>query len=155
VSPRLSSVLVPFCLLCCASLVEAQDVEEGKPAVEVRIGAVIASYSGNTFDSRLASLRPSFNRLFQYSSYRLIREERRTVGWRKEVELRLPGGRYIVVMPRSYKEGRVALNMMLFDGSRPLVNTALSLRNHGTFLVGGPQHKDGVLIIAIRAGTIR
>jgi hypothetical protein len=34
------------------------------------------------------------------------------------------------------------------------VNTSLSIRDHGTFLVGGPNYKDGVLIIAIGAGTV-
>jgi hypothetical protein len=155
VSPSLrpiSAALLPALLLCAPA--RGQLGEEKSGVVEVRIGAVVASHSGDGFDHRLASLRRSFDSLFQYSSYRLIREERRRVQWRREAEFRLPGGRYLLVMPRGYKEGRVALHMMLVEGSRPLVNTSLSLRNHGTFLVGGPNYKDGVLIIAIGAGTI-
>jgi hypothetical protein len=122
--------------------------------VEIRIGAIVASQTGNAFDHRLASLRRSFDSLFQYSSYRLIREERRRVKWRREAEFHLPGGRYLVVMPRDLKDGRVGLHMMLLERSRALVNTSLSIRDHGTFLVGGPSYKDGVLIIAIGAGTV-
>ena len=65
----------------------------------------------------------------------------------------LPGGRYLIVMPRGYKDGRVLLNVMLISGTRPLVNTTLALKNHGTFLVAGPRYGDGTLIIAIGANT--
>lgn len=73
----------------------------------------------------------------------------------REAGFRLPGRRYLLVMPRQYKEGRVALNVMLVQGARTLVNTAVTLRNNGTFLVGGPSHQDGVLIIAIGARKLR
>jgi hypothetical protein len=149
-----SSAVLPALLFCCAPLAYGQQANENTRAVEVRIGAIVASQSGNVFDHRLASLRRSFDSLFQYSSYRLIREERRRVKWRREAEFHLPGGRYLLVMPREYKDGRVALHVMLLERSRPLVNTSLSIRDHGTFLVGGPNYKDGVLIIAIGAGTV-
>jgi hypothetical protein len=47
----------------------------------------------------------------------------------------------------------VLLNVMLISGTRPLVNTTLALKNHGVFLVAGPRHDEGTLIIAIGAGT--
>ena len=132
-----------------------QEPPQENSEVELRIGAVLASNTGNSFDSRLTSLRRPFDSLFPYSSYRLLHEERRRVGWRREAEFRIPGGRYLIVIPREYKDGRVALSLMLIQGSRALVNTALALRNHGTFLVGGPNHRGGVLIIAIGAATVR
>ena len=75
------------------------------------------------------------------------------VAWKREEQFLLPGGRYLVVMPRGIENDRVSLNLMLIQGTRPLVNTVISLKNHGTFLVGGPHYGDGVLIIAIGAGT--
>jgi hypothetical protein len=140
----------------CGAAVSAQELSDpNAPAVEVRIGAVLASSSGQNFDNRLASLRRQFDSLLPYSSYRLIREERRRVAWQREAEFRLPGRRYLLVMPREYKDGRVGLNVMLVQGARTLVNTTVALRNNGTFLVGGPHHEDGVLIIAIGASKIR
>lgn len=141
---------------CTAALVSAQETSDSNaPAVEIRIGAVLASSSGTNFDNRLASLRRQFDSLLPYSSYRLIQEERRRIAWQRDAEFRLPGRRYLIVMPREYKNGRVALNVMLVQGARTLVNTAVALRNNGTFLVGGPHHKDGVLIIVIGASKIR
>ena len=141
---------------CTAAIVSAQEIgNPNAPAVEIRIGAVLASSIGQNFDNRLASLRRQFDSLLPYSSYRLIQEERRRIAWQREAEFRLPGRRYLLVIPREYKDGRVALNVMLVQGARTVVNTSVSLRNNGTFLVGGPHHEDGVLIIAIGASKIR
>lgn len=141
---------------CTATFVSAQEqTEANPPTVEVRVGSVVASSTGQNFDHRLASLRRQFDSLLPYSSYRLIREERRRVGWQREAKFTLPGRRYLLVIPREYKDGRVALNVMLVQGARTLVNTAVALRNNGTFLVGGPPHQEGVLIIAIAASKIR
>jgi len=121
--------------------------------VEVRIDTVLASNAGKTFDPALARLKRPFRGLFPYSSYRLIQGERRVMPWRREEQFLLPGGRYLVVMPRGIHDDRVSLGVMLIQGTRPLLNTVLSLKNRGVFLVGGPRYGDGVLIIAIGART--
>ena len=121
--------------------------------IEVRIDTVLASNTGKGFDPALAALRQPFVGLLPYSSYRLVQGEQRRVAWRREAEFLLPGNRYLVVIPRGYKDGRVLLNFMLISGTRPLVNTTLALKNHGVFLVAGPRYEEGTLIIAIGAGT--
>ncbi len=123
-------------------------------AVEVRIGAVLASNSGNELDARLASLQRQFDTLFRYTSYRLVKEERQRVPWGGKVAFDIPGGRYLLVIPREFKNERISMKVMLIEGSRPVVDTALSLRNHATFLVGGPQQHEGVLILSIGADTL-
>jgi hypothetical protein len=117
----------------------------------LRIGAVFASNTEQVFDPRLAKMRLQFDTLFPYTSYRLIKEERRTVAWGRQAGFDLPGGRYLLVIPREYKDGRVSMKLMMVEGSRPLFDTVVGLRNQGTFLIGGPRHQDGVLIIAIGA----
>jgi hypothetical protein len=123
-------------------------------AVEVRIGAVLASNSGKEFDARLASLQRQFDTLFSYTSYRLVKEERQRVPWGGKVAFDIPGGRYLLVIPKEFKNQRISMRVMLIEGSRPVVDTALSLRNHATFLVGGPKQHEGVLILSIGADTI-
>jgi len=123
-------------------------------AVEVRIGAVLASNSGKEFDARLASLHRQFDTLFPYSSYRLVKEERQRVPWGGKVGFDIPGGRYVMVIPKEFKNERVSMKVMVIEGSRPIVDTFLSLRNHGTFLVGGPRQHEGVLILSIGADML-
>jgi hypothetical protein len=121
--------------------------------VEVRIDTVLASSAGKRFDPALAPFKRPFRQLFPYSSYTLVQGERRVMPWRREEQFLLPGGRYLVVTPRGVHGDRVSLGVMLIQGARPLVNTVLSLKNRGVFLVGGPRYGDGVLIIAIGART--
>lgn len=123
-------------------------------AVEVRIGAVIASNSGKEFDARLASLHRQFDTLFPYSSYRLVKEDRQKVPWGGKAGFDIPGGRYVLVVPREFKNDRVSMKVMVIEGARPIIDTVLSLRNHATFLIGGPRQADGVLILSIGADTL-
>lgn len=120
-------------------------------AVEIRIGAVIASNSGRDFDPRLVALHKQFNALFAYTSYHLVKEERQRVAWGGKAGFDIPGGRYVIVIPKEYKNDRVAMRVMVIEGARPIVDTALALKNHATLLVGGPRQPDGVLILSIGA----
>ncbi|MCX8072530.1 MAG: hypothetical protein N3C12_08775 [Candidatus Binatia bacterium] len=124
------------------------------PAVEVRIGAVVASNSGRSFDPRLVALRQQFHSLFPYTSYQLLKEERKRVPWGGKASFEIPGGRYVVVIPREFRSGRVAMKVLVVEGARPIMDTSLALRNHGTLLVGGPRQANGVLILSIGADTL-
>lgn len=149
-----ASLLIPLAYLALlAAAAAAEDLPTTGDEVEVRIDTVLASNIDTTFDPALASLRQPFGRMFHYTSYRLVQGEQRRVNWRREAEFLLPGGRLLVVMPRSYKDDRILLNVMLLAGTRPLVDTTLALKNHGVFLVAGPRYEGGILIIAIGAGT--
>ena len=90
-------------------------------------------------------------RLFPYSSFRLLQQERRPVRMERMVEFPVPGGRHLLVQPTSFKNGRVSLYVMLMQGQETLVNTVLKLRNRGEFVVAGPHHEDGVLFLSIGA----
>lgn len=153
-----AGALVAACAMPCAAAAgDTASSVSSTPmvnAVEVRIGAVLASNSGQEFDARLASLHRQFNVLFPYSSYRLVKEQHQQVPWGGKVGFDIPGGRYVLVIPREYKNERVSMKVMLIEGSRPIVDTVLSLRNHATFLVGGPRQPEGVLILSIGADTL-
>ncbi len=123
-------------------------------AVEVRVGAVVANNSGRECDPRLVVMRKQFDALFPYTSYRLVKEERQRVPWGGQADFDIPGGRYVLVIPKEFKNGRVAMRVLVIEGTRSIVETTLSLRNHATLLVGGPRQPDGVLILAIGADTV-
>ena len=87
---------IAVCSLCgLAAAGDSVAVPTGRPlanAVEVRIGAVLASNSGKEFDQRLASMQRQFNTLFAYSSYRLVKEQRQQVAWAKKSLSIFPAG---------------------------------------------------------------
>lgn len=145
-------LLVAGCLMMAGAGV-AEVLSTPEEGLEVRIDTVLAGNSNKGFDPALRPLKEPFRALFPFSSYRLVQAERRRASWRREEQFMLPGQRYLVIIPRGVQGDRVSLSLMLIQGSRPLLNTVLSLKNNGTFLVAGPRYNDGVLIFAISART--
>lgn len=143
--------LVPFCF--ASVLLGAFQAVAGE-MVELRVETVLATDSSKEFDNRLNDIRPQLDK-FRYSSYRLVQEERRRVDWGKQADFLLPGGRFLQVVPKGYIDKRIALQVMLMEGTSPtpLVDTRLSIRNHGVVFFGGSKHQGGTLIIRIGAVT--
>lgn len=134
---------------------QAAFVAPSGSVVELRFGAVEASNQGVGRDPRLVALHKQFETLFPFSSYRLIREEKRRVVWGRRADFLLPGkNRYMIVIPREYRNGRVAMQVVVIEESRPVIDTVLALRNHGNLLVGGLRRPDGALILSIGASTV-
>ncbi|HEV8714563.1 MAG TPA: hypothetical protein VGX03_17260 [Candidatus Binatia bacterium] len=145
----MASRLALFCLT--SVLLGAFQVVAGE-MVELRVETVLATNSSQEFDNRLTDIRPQLSE-FRFSSYRLVQEERRLVDWGKQADFFLPGGRFLQVVPKGYINKRIALQVMLMEGTTPtpLIDTLLSIRNHGTLFVGGRKHQGGTLIIRIGA----
>ena len=142
----------PF-LLCCVAgaLLVISPVFAGE-AVELRIETVLASNASLYFDTRLEDIRRQLGS-FRYKSYRLVQEDRRRVGWGSQADFTLPGGRILQVVPKRFENERIALQVMILEGASPtpFMNTALSIKNHGTLFFGGRRHQEGTLIIRIGA----
>jgi hypothetical protein len=57
------------------------------------------------------------------------------------------------VQPRAIDNDMIAMEIVLFDGTRPMMTTDLKLKNNGTLIVGGPRYETGMMIISIGAST--
>ena len=117
--------------------------------VEVRIETVLASNTPQEADRRLERIRAHLDRLFRYTSYRLVQGERRMTRWGSPTSFNLPGGRFLEVLPKSHANNRVSMHVIMIEGDKPIVNTELVLQNGGVFFVGGRTHDEGVLITSI------
>ncbi len=139
--------LVLFCVATILAWVLQANAGE---MVEVRIETVLATNASKDFDNRLMPFRPQLN-AFRYSSYRLVQEERRQVGWGKQADFSLPGGRFLQVVPKEYVNEKIALQVMLMEGSTPtsLMSTYLRIPNPGALFIAGQTHQEGTLIIRI------
>jgi len=149
-----SAISTAIVVMGAAGVLLAADAEARYVAVDVRVGAVLASNSGNEFDHRLASMRRQFDNLFSYTSYKLVKEQRQRVAFGANAGFDVPGGPYVLVMPRAYKNERVMMKVVVIKNSKPIVDTLVSLRKQGTFIVGGQRQGDSVLILAIGAEPV-
>jgi hypothetical protein len=120
--------------------------------VQLKIGTILAGNEGDDFDPRLSGMKNQL-KVFKYRTYRLVKEESQKVSWQGKANFEIPGGRTLVVTPQEYRNERIALKVRLLKGDQPQLDTVVQLRNGGNFLLGGPAHEGGVLILSISATT--
>jgi hypothetical protein len=83
----------------------------------------------------------------------LIREESQKGSWQGNAVFEIPGGRSLLVTPQELRNNRISLKVRLLEGEKPIVDTTVRFPNRGNFLLGGPAHEGGVLILSISAMT--
>lgn len=127
--------------------------EAGSPrSVQLKVGTILATNEGSNFDPRLAPMKSQLG-VFKYPSYRLLGEETKDVAWKESASFEVPGGRMLTLISQDYRDGRISLKVRLMKGEQPFLDTAVRLRSGGRFLLGGPAHDGGVLILSIGASV--
>jgi hypothetical protein len=119
--------------------------------VIVRVDEVIAADTNEGVDQRLMPLSPRLESLFGYTTYRLISHQVAPTEFGQMAAFSLPGGWIVHVEPNSVEGDMIAMELLLFQGARPMMTTDVKMRNHGMLIVGGPHYQQGMLIIPIGA----
>ncbi len=120
--------------------------------VMVRVDEIIAADTNEGIDQRLMPLQLRLHSLFpSFSTYRLVSRQVGRTHCGRMLAFSLPGGWIVHVEPNSIEDDMIAMHLLVFQGARPLMTTALKLRNHGMLIVGGPHYQQGMLIIPIGA----
>jgi len=120
----------------------------------VRVDSVLATYTHEKIDARLPSaMILLFGRVFHFTAYQLVRREEQRAKCGRMISFSLPGGRILRVAPQSFDGGMIAMELVLFDGARPVMTTDLKLMNHGILIVGGPRYQQGMLLTIIATDT--
>ncbi|HEX9445291.1 MAG TPA: hypothetical protein VGA73_14300 [Candidatus Binatia bacterium] len=147
--------LRPILLFSLAAILLASPLGAAEPApqvVQLKIGTILATNQANCLDSQLAKIKQQLE-VIKYRCYRLIKEETQKGAWQANTVFEIPGSRSLVVMPNEFRNERISLKVRLLEGERPIVDTTVRFPNKGNFLLGGPAHEGGVLILSISAMT--
>jgi hypothetical protein len=140
-------VLLSSSWSCCLGSLSA---EANAQAVQIKIGTILATNESDDFDARLKPLQKQL-KLMKYRSYRLLKEETQSAQWEGSAGFDIPGGRSLVVTPQNQLKKQLALKVRLLHGEEPLLDTTVRIPTGGHFLLGGPPHEGGVLILSISA----
>ena len=132
--------------------VYADGAENGSKPVQVKIGTILASNETDQFDARLKPMERQL-KVMKYRSYRLLKEDIQSVPWNDNATFEIPGGRSLAVSPQDSKDKQIALKVRLTEGTKPLLDTTVRLQGRGYFLLGGPPHEGGALVISISASA--
>jgi hypothetical protein len=118
--------------------------------VQVKIGTILAGNENGEFDAKLKGLEKQL-RVLKYRSYRLLKDESQNVPWQGSKVFEIPGGRSLTVAPQEFQDNRIGLKLRLTEGQKPLLDTTVRIANRGNFILGGPPHEGGVLVLSISA----
>jgi hypothetical protein len=148
VKPTIKALL--FNVALCASSLIADAADVSFRSVQITIKTIGASKQGSEFDPRLAPLEKQLKAL-NYRSYRLLKDETQTAPWQGNANFEIPGGRMLTVRPQEVTNNQLGLRVQLKQGDKPQLETTVRLNNGGNFILGGPPHEGGVLVLSISA----
>jgi hypothetical protein len=117
----------------------------------LHVDEVIAADTGEGIDERLLPMGGRLESLFRYTTYRLISHQVGRTECGRTAAFTLPGGWIVHVEPSAVRDDMIAMELMLFQGARPMMTTDVRMRNHGMLIIGGPHYQQGMLIIPIGA----
>ncbi|MDH3443013.1 MAG: hypothetical protein OEN50_03740 [Deltaproteobacteria bacterium] len=145
----IKALLFNFCLWW-AAMPSLEAADKSFQSVEITIKTISASKQGNEFDPQLAALEKQLKAL-NYGSYRLLKQETQTARWQGNANFQIPGGRMLTVRPQEVNNDQLGLRVQLKQGDKPQLETTVRLNNRGNFILGGPRHDNGVLVLSISA----
>jgi hypothetical protein len=117
--------------------------------VQTRIRVIEASNEGSLVDPSLEDVHNELGSLFNFTSYRLLRDLNLKLSGNRPVEIPIHGGRSMeVTLVGEYKK-MVELKLKIMRGSATILDTHVRLSSGKTILIGGPRHGQGVIIFAV------
>jgi hypothetical protein len=143
-------------LLCNLSLAlliaAAAEAHAGEAGVQLRIETIRATNESCEFDPRLSRLKAQLE-AFKYRCYRLVREDSQTLGWKREGSFEIPGGRLLRVTPQERRGNQLSLRVSLLRADKPIVDTAVKLREGRNFLLVVPPEEGETMILSISGSS--
>jgi len=120
--------------------------------VQTQLRVIRASNVGQGVDPSLKELHNELKNLFNFTSYRLLRDENLNLSLNKPVSISAREGRIImeitlVGLHKNAAELKIRVNR---EGTE-ILNTQVRLSPGRTVLIGGPKVRDGVIIYAFYA----
>jgi hypothetical protein len=123
------------------------------PAAQVaaRVRIIEASNKGGTVDPSLKDVHGQLGSLFNFTSYRLLKDETVSIYLRQPVMVPVHPGRSLEMTLLSQPRDAVEMRLRIRRDNTETLNTQVRLSPGRTILIGGPRHGDGVLILALSA----
>ena len=153
---KLAKMAPSLALLFSLSLIALQEsaaaAEKNPQSVLVTIRSILAENKNDEFDVKLKGMEQQLKSL-KYRSYRSLKDDSKSVAWQGTQSFDIPGGRTLTVVPQEFQDNRIALKVRLTQGDKPVVDTTVKIPNKGNFILGGPPHEGGTLVLSISAAT--
>jgi hypothetical protein len=117
--------------------------------VQTRIRVIEASNVGSLVDPSLEDVHNELGSLFNFTSYRLLRDLNLSLLGNRPVKIPIHGGRSMEVTLVGEYKNTVELKLKILRGRTTILDTRVRLSSGRTILIGGPRHGEGVIIFAV------
>jgi len=150
---RRTAVLLLTVIAIC-TLVSPREASAQNPhprTIRIRVDSILAANTGEGMDNKLSSspIGKRLKAIFEYTTYRLVmHQEQQTLCGRK-ITFETPGGRILNIAPLSVVGNMISMELVFFEGTRPVMTTELRLINHAVLVLGGPRYQQRMLITMI------
>ncbi len=118
--------------------------------VSVKVLLVRATNEHKKVDERLAKVAKHLKNL-RYTGFDLLGTENAQLAVDGKETFSIAGGRKLSVMVLSRDEKRARMRVQLHGQRGKLLDTTVSIRRNGFFVVAGPKTKGGILVLPIFA----
>lgn len=119
--------------------------------VPVRLRVIQASNTGQNIDPSLNDVHRELGSLFNFTSYRLLREENLRLSPNQPATITAHPGRFMEVTLVGVKRDAAKLRIRVIREGKDILDTQVRLSPGRTVLIGGPRHGEGVILYAISA----
>ena len=119
--------------------------------VHIQLRVIQASNIGTTIDPSLRDVHDQLGSLFNFTSYRLLRNESLNLSINRPVEIPVHTGRAIEITLVGQHENKAEIGIKIKREGINILNTQVRLSPGRTVLIGGPKHGEGVVIFALSA----
>lgn len=149
---KLLSLVLLSSLASVAAVASGGAAEKTPQSVQVTIRTILAGNKSDEFDPKLKDMEAQLKPL-KYRSYRSLKDDGQSVPWQGTRSFEIPGGRSLTVAPQEFQNNRIALKVRLTEGEKPVLDTTVRITNKGNFILGGPPHEGGTLVLSISAAA--
>ena len=117
--------------------------------VQTRVRIIEASNMGPSIDPALRDVHDQLGSLFNFSSYRLLKDVNLNLVGNRPVVVPVHEGRSMEVTLVGEYRNMIELRIKLTREGSTILNTQVRLSSGRTILIGGSKHGGGVLIFAL------
>lgn len=118
--------------------------------VEIKLWSVHATNTHQNMDVRLKRIAKHLGNL-KFSGFDLLGRQSVDLKVKAKKKFAIVGKRAVHVTVLSRDEKRARVKVQIVGAKGTLLDTTVSIRRNGFFIVAGPKHRDGVLVLPIFA----
>ena len=121
-----------------------------KEEVQIALWTVHASNKHQTMDARLKRIAKHLGNL-KFSGFDLLAKQGAALKVKAKTTFNIVGKRSVEITVLSRDEKRARVRVAVMGANGKLLDTTVSIRRNGFFMVAGPAHKGGILVLPIFA----